>query len=268
MITLNTPNTTLAAQLGHDVFQLERRQERDQAALLKGTISPADLAAHTADLDHARARHAAITALADTERAAAPDAKTLAGVIAEFNADPALSVDTISDAYTALTNAAAALERATQNRNAAITGWVERLHTLGIPDTGLDMDGDTIEILAGGTIIMGGSRVSQTVHPANYIAGAVDGWVRDAHQPITADSLTDYDQRDNAADEYAEIRLTKAAGGKEAGDTITSRDIQPGAMARLVSTGFAELITGTLPDDDTRPTSFGLPGLGNQQPGD
>jgi len=243
-IELNTKNTTAAEELATTLEELDRRQEEYEAAALAGTLSPSKVARIEGERRFAKMRADAANRAADTERSNLATGTKLRTTVEEFHQDPALSVDPIITVLEQLNAAAVELRRVITGRNSAVSDWVRKLNALGIPASGLTIDGNPV-LLRADRITIGGSTVTTSnVEPHLSVAATIK--VGEMEQLL--ERLRKDDRRGASAERVAKIRYVKPVGGRKVGDVVTTLNTTPSAAAHQVAAGYAELIEGELPE--------------------
>lgn len=250
-ITLESPTTTAADTATTELEQLEGQLQAVQTAALNGTIAASSYANLRDEVEIARLRANLAQAAAAEERANLPTDATIAATVDELLTDPALDITPVLDAFTALQAALDTIRTVTAARDEAISGWVNRLRDLGIPDRGLHIDDDELTVYTGAgsatVISLGTARISGTGKIAPYIGHVVHPHIRGTDMRIDPASLARTDRRNREGNTRIRVRLTQNLGGKKPGDEITSATHSASVLARLVDGGQAELIDGELP---------------------
>ncbi|QNA92697.1 MULTISPECIES: hypothetical protein [unclassified Microbacterium] len=266
-IDLRSPRTEALEAAEAELENLTAQTDTLRASALAGNLGAETLAAHTDRLNLATMRVDAARHAAEAELNNLADRNSIADAIAELLDDPALATTPIEDAISKLRQALADITTANETRNSAITGWVTRLRQLGVPDTGLTVNGDEIHISSAGptgtTITIGGGRVSTIGSVAGHIRHTTQKHSDSAHMAIDPANLPSSDTRGRALGSTTAVRLLKNLGGNKAGTVLTTRTHSLGVLAKFVHDGHAELIDGQIPDEskhtlkrfpvDTRP---------------
>ncbi|MCT1394590.1 hypothetical protein M4D51_02485 [Microbacterium sp. p3-SID338] len=262
-IDLRSPRTEALEAAEAEFENLTAQTDTLKASALAGNLRAETLAAHTDHLNLATMRVDAARHAAEAELNNLADRNTIADAIAELLDDPALTTTPIEDAISRLRQALEDVTTANETRNSAIAGWVTRLRELGIPDTGLTVNGDEIHIQSAGptgtTITIGGGRVSTIGSVAEYVRHTTQALSDGARMAVDPATLPSSDTRGRALSDITSIRLLKDLGGNKAGTVLTNRTHLVSVLARMVHNGNAELIDGEIPEPSKYERTF-IPG--------
>ncbi len=262
-IDLRSPRTEALEAAEAELENLTAQTDTLKASALAGNLGAETLAAHTDRLNLATMRVDAARHAAEAELNNLADRNTIADAIAELLDDPALTTSPIEEAISRLRQALADITTANETRNSAISGWVTRLRELGIPDTGLTVNGDEVHIQSAGptgtTITIGGGRVSTIGSVAGHIRHTTQKHSDSAHMAIDPANLPSFDTRGRALGSITAIRLLRDLGGHNAGTVLTTRTHALGVLAQMVHNDNAELIEGDIPAPSPHvPKRFGV----------
>ena len=256
MTAKSTPTITLAddpadttARFRREIQQLEATRTKVESDAIKSDDTGYGAQKLARLEDDLRLAHAKFTAAERAEEAAAAkigDPSAIVAALAEFEADPALAVDATADAIAALEQAVADYFAATDQRDAALAGWRARFTALGIPQSGLSVDGDPVSY-GPYEIAARGGLVSSIDHPANFLTyvierGSEGRQVTGKQDPRT--SLRHHDSR-AATVEHLTIKLTTPLGGNPIGRELSTRHGRTrGTLEQLVRNGHATVAEG------------------------
>ncbi|TCL80176.1 MULTISPECIES: hypothetical protein [unclassified Rathayibacter] len=246
MLTITTPVQTAHDDLTRQLEQLDRQRISLEQSALAGNVDGASLARFDDERALVAARlSAARRALEQEDSARGPEADIRAA-ISEMLADPALSTEQAAASIAGLNTALEQVLLAFDGRNTAVRGWAARLHKLGVPRDGLEIDGVPITVRGGGAgewgdteIVYGGNRISAIRGAASYVKAVVDPIVKGEDFTTDADGLARHDRRDQPLEPEVRVRLMKDSGGHTAGDILTSHKLAASSLRHLISAGNA-----------------------------
>jgi hypothetical protein len=258
MIELDTPETQRADAAQSTLQQLLERRDDYEARAVSGELSAAALASLDDQIALEKMRTSRAAKDAENQRTSLGSVAKIRKAIDGIEKDPALMVDPILDAITAVGAALDRLAAANAHRTAAFDGWVTHLRELGVPADGLTVDDRTVVLTTGnavgrkvGRISLGAAQVEVIEDVAPYVRPTFRPWTKQ-ELAITPEALTHYDRRDRTpADDWA-IKLLHPLGGKPAGTAIRSGDMTPKTAINLVGSGHAELTEGVLPGTENQ----------------
>lgn len=253
-ITLDSDKSRAAEEARDTLDSLEARLPRIREAALKGSMNASTLADVNDEIALAKLRAEVAEEEATAEREGLAANEEIATAVAEFLTDESLSSSSLMDAAEKLRQALAEFELVKDARNASVVGWVKKLHTLGIPDSGLTIGDDEVRIYSAypsTSITIGSSRVEMLATVAPYVAHLAYKYTDRAKMRIDPDTLTRVDTRSTGAANIVTVRLLNPIGNLKVGDILTSRNRPRGALAQMVHAGNAELIEGTIPEPST-----------------
>jgi hypothetical protein len=251
-ITLDNDPADTTKRFRRELARLEKsRTEIETEAVTTGGRDGAEqLAQFESDLSLARASLAAAERVEKAAAAKIASPEAIAAALDEFEADETLGVSDIEAAVVAIgENAQRFLDLvAAHNRAIAIQG--RKLRALGIPNSGMTVDGEPVTITDYRISIRGG-EVGIIDSEVNYINGVLQPII--TGRPVTApqkvDGLAGYDSRTTTR-EHLSVELTREYGGRAVGTTLSTRTGHaPGALKQLVLSGHAIVVEGQVEDD-------------------
>ncbi|TCL84810.1 MULTISPECIES: hypothetical protein [unclassified Rathayibacter] len=258
MLTISTPAQTAHDDLTRQLEQLDRQRISLEQSALAGNVDGASLARFDDERALVAARlSAARRALEQEDSARGPEADIRAA-ISEMLVDPALSTEQAAASIAELNTALEQVLLAFDARNTAVREWAARLHKLGIPRDGLEIDGVPITVRGGGAgewgdteIVYGGNRISSITGAAPFVKAVTDPITTGEQFTQQLDALARHDRRDQPTEPEVRVRLVKDSGGHTAGDVLTSHKLAVSSLRHLISAGNAVEID---PDGNDVPT--------------
>jgi hypothetical protein len=251
-VEINTKASTLAEELTAQLERLEERSEQYEAAALAGTLSPSTVAQIDGEKKYAKMRADAANRAASEEQSKIAPEKELRAAVKEFTRDPNLSIDPLLTALEAVEAALSEFDTAVAARNQSVVEWVKKLRTLGVPNSGMTIDDNPIELQGGGviqsgtsgreigSISIGGATVSVVNDVAPFISSAVWAWLPDTQiMRLDKESLSRYDRRDKIGEPVIWATVTRAVGSLKPRTRVNNNQLTIGSLELLVSGGYA-----------------------------
>jgi len=235
VITITTPAQTAHDDLARELEQLDRQRI---------SLEKSSLARFDDERALVAARLSAARRALDQESSARGPEADIRAALDEMLEDPALATTDAADAIKALNTALEQVLLAFDARNTTVRAWVKRLHKLGVPREGLEIDGVPINLRGAdgwgdAEITFGGNTISSTRGAASYIKALVDPIVTGENFATELDSLNRHDRRNQPLEPEVHVRLTKDGGGRVAGEILTSHKFAASALRHLVTAGVA-----------------------------
>jgi len=256
-MTANTsPTITLAddpadttVRFRREIEQLESTRSKVEADAIKSDDSgygAQKLARLEDDLRLARAKFAAAERAEQTAAATMGDPAAIAAALAEFEADPGLSIDAVATAIASIEQTVAAYFAAVDEREAALAAWRTRLKALGLPGAGVAVDGDPVSYGLYAIEARGG-RVTPIDKPANFLAYVTEQATSGRQVTGKQDPRQSLPQHDTRAShtEHLTVTLTAALGGQSVGHKLSTRtNATASTLEQLVRNGHATVVEG------------------------
>ncbi|MFK4483908.1 hypothetical protein [Curtobacterium sp. AB7] len=156
-------------------------------------------------------------------------------------------MEAMQEGLAAITAAVEDFKARVSARDEAVKTWGRTLRSLGVPDTGLTVDGLDVAITRNGQITIGDRTVNLTGGVDARILGALPARIGTTR--LSADSLDAFDRRQSST--HLEVKVKKAIGGKSVRDVLSTRKgYAASQLARMVHSGHAEVTSGGLPEPD------------------
>lgn len=246
-IELNTEAAQRASELKARLQELTDRKEEYEALALDGQMTPAAVTELEGERRFAQMRAEAAERAARQERDALGSNEKLSKALNDFLADDQISVEALHEGLAAIAAAVDDFKSRVAARDEAVKAWTRTLRSLGVPDTGLTVDGLDIAVTRNGQVTIGDRTVNLTGGVDALILGALPARIGTTR--LAADSLDAFDRRQSS--NHLEIKVTKPIGGKSVGEVLSTRKgYAASQLARMVHSGHAKVTSGELPEPD------------------
>lgn len=246
-LELNTEAAQRATELQARLQELTDRKEEYEVLALDGRMTPAAVTELEGERRFAQMRADSAGRAARQERDALASNENLTKALKDFLADGEISVDALHEGLAAIAAAVADFRARAAARDEAVRAWTRKLRGLGVPDTGLRVDGTDVALTRNGQVTIGDRAVNLTAGVDALILGALPARIGTTR--LAADSLNAFDRRQIS--NHLEVEVTKAIGGKSVGDVLSTRKgYAASQLARLVHGGHAGVTAGEMPGPD------------------
>lgn len=251
-ITLDNDPADTTKRFRRELARLEksRTEIETEAVTTGGRYGAEQIAQFESDLSLARASLAAAERVEKAAAAKIASPEAIAAALDEFETDETLGLSEIEAAVKAIGENAQRFLDLVAAHNRAIGSQARKLRALGIPDSGMTVDGEPISITDYRINIRGG-EVSVISSEVNYINGALQHLVsgRPTTMPQPTTGLAQYDTRAMRL-EHLSIELVSELGGHKIGTTLSTRTGHTtAALEQLVLSGHAIVVEGQVEND-------------------